>query len=86
MRFGFETEGVRLETGGEVLAYEEASMGWVADEPIFRFPDDSAIKTRLTAVLHREEERWALLHMHVSVSVPDEEVLELQRRWSTGPG
>jgi ketosteroid isomerase-like protein len=83
MRFGFETEGVRLETGGTIVAYEEGSMGWVADEPTFYFPDGSAMRTRLTAILRQEAGNWALVHMHVSVGVPDEEVLELQRRWGT---
>lgn len=40
------------------------------------------MKARLTAVLHREDGRWKLVHMHVSVGVPDEEVGELQERWS----
>lgn len=86
MRFGFETEGLRLETGGGTVAYEEGSMGWVADEPTFHFPDGSVMKTRLTAVLRQDAGNWALVHMHVSVGVPDEEVLELQRRWGTGTG
>jgi ketosteroid isomerase-like protein len=83
MRFGFEAEGLRLETGGSAVAYEEGSIGWVADEPTFRFPDGSAMKTRLTAVLREEGGNWALVHMHVSVGVPDEEVVDLQRRWGT---
>jgi ketosteroid isomerase-like protein len=86
MRFGFEAEGLRLVTGGSAIAYEEGSMGWVADQPAFYFPDGSAMRTRLTAVLRRESGRWALVHMHVSVGVPDEEVLELQRRWGTVAG
>jgi ketosteroid isomerase-like protein len=86
MRFGFETEGVRLESGGGAVAYEEGSLGWVADEPTFYFPDGSAMKTRLTAVLRQAAGNWALVHMHVSVGVLDEEVLELQRRWGTAPG
>jgi ketosteroid isomerase-like protein len=86
MRFGFEAEGLRLVTGGAAIAYEEGSMGWVADEPTFYFPDGSAMRTRLTAVLRQEGGRWALVHMHVSVGVPDEEVLELQRRWGTAGG
>jgi ketosteroid isomerase-like protein len=85
MRFGFEAEGVSLETGGSAVAYEEGTMGWVADEPVFSFPDGSSMKTRLTAVFRREGDDWALVHMHVSVSVPDEEVLELQQRWGTAP-
>jgi hypothetical protein len=39
--------------------------------------------TRLTAVLRREDERWKVVHMHVSVGVPDEEVSDLQERWAT---
>ncbi|HEX2192632.1 MAG TPA: nuclear transport factor 2 family protein [Acidimicrobiales bacterium] len=86
MRFGFETEGVRLESGGAAVAYEEGTMGWVADQPTFYFPDGSAMSTRLTAVFRQETGRWVLVHMHVSVGVPDDEVLELQRRWGTTEG
>lgn len=41
--------------------------------------------TRLTAVLARHGEHWKVVHLHVSVGVPDDEVMELQRRWGTGP-
>jgi ketosteroid isomerase-like protein len=82
LRLGFEAEGVRIQAGGPA-GYEEGSMGWVVDEPMFFFPDGSAMKTRLTAVLHREDGVWKLVHMHVSVGVPDEEVVELQKRWSS---
>jgi hypothetical protein len=81
MRFGFEAEGVRLEAKDPV-GYEEGSLGWVVDQPAFVFPDGSVMQTRLTAVMHQEEGRWKLVHMHVSVGVPDEQVVELQQRWS----
>jgi hypothetical protein len=81
MKFGFEAEGVRLEPD-DPLGYEEGSMGWVVDQPTFVFPDGSAIQTRLTAVMRREDGRWKLVHAHFSVGVPDEEVVDLQRRWS----
>jgi hypothetical protein len=55
----------------------------VVDQPTFRFPDGSAMRTRLTAVLHLEDGAWRLIHMHVSVGVPDEEVVALQQRWSS---
>ena len=83
MKFGFETEEFRIEAGNAPVGYEEGSMGWVVDEPTFTFPDGSAMDTRLTVVMHREDGRWKLVHMHVSVGVPDEEVVELQRRWSS---
>jgi len=81
MRFGFEAEGLRLEAKDPV-GYEEASLGWVVDRAAFVFPDGSAIRSRITAVMHREDERWRLVHMHASVGVPDEQVVDLQRRWS----
>jgi SnoaL-like domain len=81
MRFGFEAEGVRLEAKDPV-GYEEGSLGWVVDQPAFVFPDGSVMQTRLTAVMRREEGRWKLVHMHLSVGVPDEQVIDLQQRWS----
>lgn len=58
----------------------------VADKPTLHFPDGSAMKTRLTAAFRQHTHSWALVHMHVSVGVPDEEVVEAQRRWGTGRG
>jgi len=81
MRFGFEAEGVRLEAK-DPLGYEEGSLGWVVDQPAFVFPDGSVMQTRLTVVMRQEESRWKLVHMHLSVGVPDEQVVELQQRWT----
>jgi hypothetical protein len=81
MRFGFEAEGVRLEAKDPV-GYEEGSLGWVVDQPAFVFPDGSVMQTRLTVVMRQEEGRWKLVHMHLSVGVPDEQVVELQHRWT----
>ena len=82
MKFGFETEGLRLEADAP-RAYEEGALGWVADRPTFVFPDGSRMRTRLTAVMRQEDGRWKLVHAHFSVGVPDEEVVDLQRRWSS---
>lgn len=81
MKFGFEAEGVTL-TPKEPRGYAEGSMGWVVDEPDFGFPDGSVMKPRVTAVMREEDGAWKLVHAHFSVGVPDEEVVELQRRWS----
>ncbi len=83
LRYGFEAEGVRL-TPGRPEAYAEGSLGWLTDEATFGFPDGSTMVTRMTAVFHREDGNWRLVHMHASVGVPDEEVVELQRRWAAG--
>ena len=84
LRFGFEAEGVGLRSRNP-SAYEEGTLGWLTDEADFVFPDGSAMDCRMTVLFCREDERWKLLHMHASVGVPDEEVLELQRRWAAGP-
>jgi SnoaL-like domain len=78
LKFGFEAEGYRGDPD-DPTAYEEGDLGWVVDNPTFHFgPVD--VNARLTAILRREGDRWKLVHMHVSVGVPDEEVLELRER------
>ena len=77
-----EMEGFRMEAGEEPHCYEEGSMGWVADRPRVVLPDGT-ISTRLTGVVRQEEGEWRFVHLHLSVGVPDEEVVELQRRWSS---
>jgi hypothetical protein len=81
MRFGFETEGVTLESRS-ARGFQEGTLGWVVDEPRFGLPDGSAFDCRVTAIVRREGATWKLVHAHFSVGVPDAEVVELQRRWS----
>jgi hypothetical protein len=81
MRFGFETEGVTLESRS-ARGFDEGTLGWVVDEPRFGFPDGSAFDCRVTAIARREGDAWRLVHAHFSVGVPDEEVVELQQKWA----
>lgn len=83
MRFGFETEGITLQSR-EAVGYEEGTLGWVVDQPRFVFPDGSGMDCRLTAIFRNEDVTWRLVHAHFSVGVPDDEVVDLQQRWS-GP-
>jgi len=80
LRLRFSGGGPRLEAGAPA-AYEEESLAWAVDEPTFRFADGSVVRTRLTAVLHEEGGDWKLVHMHVSVGVPDAELPQFQERW-----
>jgi hypothetical protein len=77
-----EMEGLRFEAGEEPRGYEEGSMGWVDDRPRAALPDGNAISARLTGVVRQEDGEWRLVHIHISVGVPDEEVVELQKRWA----
>ena len=76
-------EGLRLEAGEQPHGYEEGSMGWVADRPNIVMADGTAISARLTGVVRQEGGEWRFVHVHLSVGVPDEEVVELQKRWSS---
>jgi hypothetical protein len=80
LRYGFEAEGLSVDAGPNPVGHEEGSVGWFVDEPRYRF-SGGGMRTRLTAVLHREAGLWKIVHLHVSVGVPDEEVVPLQERW-----
>jgi len=80
LRDGFEAEGARVEPADPV-GYREGNLGWGVDEPTFFFPGDVSVNARVTGILLREEDRWRLVHMHVSVGVPDDDVMDLQRKW-----
>ena len=41
------------------------------------------MQTWLTAVMRQEDREWKLVHLHLRVGVPEEEVVELRRRWSS---
>jgi ketosteroid isomerase-like protein len=42
---------------------------------------------RMSAILQREAPGWRIVHAHLSVAVPDDECVMLQRRWKFGiPG
>lgn len=81
LRSGLEAEGLTVEAGPSPAGHADDGLGWFVDEPRFVLPDGSGYRTRLTAVGHREDERWKIVHMHWSVGVPDDEVITLQQRW-----
>jgi ketosteroid isomerase-like protein len=58
---------------GEVEAFAEGSVGWVADQATFALPDGSQIPIRFTAVFHREDGAWKLVQSHGSIGVSNEE-------------
>ena len=68
--------GLRLEGGGSPRGWAEGNVGFALDEPRFVMPDGSFLPTRLTAVLHHEDEAWKVVHLHFSVGVPDEEAIQ----------
>ena len=82
LRRGFSGFPITLTPGPKPQAWAEGTIGWAADEPTMTF-DDVRIATRLLAVFRLEDHEWRLIAAHFSAGVPDDEVTELQRRWST---
>jgi hypothetical protein len=65
--------------GEDPRGYADGEVGWGTDTPSFLLPDGRRLPTRLTAVLHREDGVWKIVHLHFSVGVPDEHAIEPAR-------
>lgn len=74
---GIAEIGLTLEGGSEVAGFAEGDAGFATDQPAFVLPNGGRLRTRLTAVLGREDGEWKMVHAHFSVGVPDEEAIEM---------
>jgi hypothetical protein len=64
---------------GVPRAYEEGTVGWVADRGHFVLPEGAGrVPFRLTAVFHREGGAWKLVQEHASVAQANEEALGVE--------
>ena len=70
-----EMGGALPVVGGDPQAYQEGSVGWVADRAIFTLPGGPDIPFRLTTVWHREGGDWKLVQWHISLGVANEEAV-----------
>ena len=61
--------------GGDIVAYEEGTVGWAADRGAFLLPDGSEAPFRITVVFHREQGEWKVVQEHASVAVGNEAVI-----------
>jgi hypothetical protein len=66
--------GLRLEPG-ELQAYSEGSVGWIADRPTLTRADGRAVPLRLTAVCHQENETWKMVQFHMSIGLENAKAL-----------
>ena len=84
LRSGTQVAGEGLEAGPNPVGYANGDVGWFADQPSWRFADGTRAEMRLTAVLQREPAGWRIVNVHMSVAVPDDQCVMLQRRWKYG--
>jgi hypothetical protein len=66
--------GMRVEAGERRIGAAGGAV-WVADAPTMWLADDTALTMRLTAVATTDGERLQVKQLHVSVGVPNEDVL-----------
>src|SRR5262245_40762228 len=52
-------------------AFRAGEVGWVADQAVWRLPDQRVIPFRLTAVFQRDGQAWRMVQAHFSVGVPN---------------
>jgi len=59
-----------------LVAYCEGSVGWTADRVTVRLPNGLGIPVRHTRIFHKEHGAWKMVHLHVSIAVPNEKIGE----------
>jgi SnoaL-like protein len=84
LRAGKQVPGEGLIAGPSPVAYADGDMGFFADQPAWQFADGTQAEMRLSAVLRREAAGWRIVHVHMSVAVPDDQCVMLQKRWKYG--
>lgn len=65
---------------GDAVGFSEGTIGWVFDQPKFILPDTTPISARVTGVLRQESGGWKLVHVHISLGVPNQEGSDLPGR------
>lgn len=57
-------------------AYSEGSVGWTMDRVTVKLPNGVEVPVRHTRIFHRENGAWKMVHLHVSIAVPNEKIGE----------
>lgn len=55
-------------------ACSEGSVGWTMDRVSVQLPSGVEIPIRHTRIFHKEDGAWKMVHLHVSVAVPDKKM------------
>jgi methylaspartate ammonia-lyase len=59
-----------------IAACSEGTVGWTMDRVAVMLPNGAEIPVRHTRIFHREDGVWKLVHLHVSVAVPNDRLGE----------
>jgi ketosteroid isomerase-like protein len=72
--------GITVEPG-DAQGFRHGDFGWAVDRPVFVLPGGSRLPTRLSAVVREEDDGWKIIHVHISVQVPDEVAVDEAAGW-----
>jgi ketosteroid isomerase-like protein len=61
-----EIAGASMEPG-DVQAFQEGTVAWLADRPTLTTPDGMRVSVRMTLVFHREDDGWKVVQSHISM-------------------
>jgi ketosteroid isomerase-like protein len=69
-----EMGGIQIKAG-ELNAFVEGTVGWVADRPTLRLPNGQEMTFRKTTVFHKEDGEWKIVQYHLSMGVSNVEAI-----------
>ncbi|NIO70052.1 MAG: hypothetical protein GTN71_13750 [Anaerolineae bacterium] len=52
----------------------EGSVGWTMDQVTVKLPNGAELPVRHTRIFHKENGAWKMVHLHVSIAVPNESI------------
>jgi hypothetical protein len=55
-------------------AYSEGGVGWTMDRVKVKLPNGAELPVRHTRIFHKEDGGWKMVHLHVSIAVPNESI------------
>jgi hypothetical protein len=61
----------------EIEAYAEGTVGWGYVRSDLTLPSGVTLKIRQTFIVHLEDDGWKFVHSHVSVGIPDSQLVNI---------
>jgi hypothetical protein len=58
----------------DIRAMSEGSVGWTMDRVSVKLPNGVEVPIRHTRIFHKENGAWKMVHLHVSIPVPNETI------------
>jgi len=57
-------------------ACSEGNVGWTMDRVTVQLPNGVNLPVRHTRIFHKEAGAWKMIHLHVSIAVPNDKIGE----------